>query len=84
MMLTAYCPIVQYPVEKLNSFSASEQPIDEADLHYSIILDRGERVMDGMRRICKAVREGKVKSARRSIRGESRTGSWVLTMLARL
>lgn len=34
------------------------QLIDEADTSYPIILDRNGRVMDGMHRICKAVREG--------------------------
>ena len=35
------------------------QLIDEVDLSYPIILDRDGRVMDGMHRICRAVREGK-------------------------
>lgn len=35
------------------------QLIDEADLSYPIILDRDGRVMDGMHRVCRAVREGK-------------------------
>lgn len=35
------------------------QLIDEVDLSYPIILDRDGRVMDGMHRVCKAVREGK-------------------------
>ena len=35
------------------------QLIDEADLSYPIILDHAGRVMDGMHRVCKAVREGK-------------------------
>lgn len=34
------------------------QLIDEVDLSYPIILDRDGRVMDGMHRICRAVREG--------------------------
>ncbi len=37
------------------------QLIDEVDLSYPIILDRDGRVMDGMHRVCKAVREGKDK-----------------------
>jgi len=32
--------------------------IDEVDLSYPIILDRDGRVMDGMHRVCRAVREG--------------------------
>ena len=32
--------------------------IDGADLAYPIILDQAGRVMDGMHRVCKAVREG--------------------------
>ncbi|MBT8092249.1 MAG: hypothetical protein KJN77_04375 [Gammaproteobacteria bacterium] len=35
------------------------QLIDEADLGYPIILDQDGRVMDGMHRVCRAVREGK-------------------------
>lgn len=35
------------------------QLIDEVDLSYPIILDRHGRVMDGMHRVCRAVREGK-------------------------
>ena len=34
------------------------QLIDEVDLSYPIILDQDGRVMDGMHRICRAVREG--------------------------
>ncbi len=34
------------------------QLIDEVDLSYPIILDRNGRVMDGMHRVCRAVREG--------------------------
>ena len=34
------------------------QLIDEVDLDYPIILDRDGRVMDGMHRVCKALREG--------------------------
>ncbi len=34
------------------------QLIDEVDLNYPIILDRDGRVMDGMHRVCRAVREG--------------------------
>ena len=34
------------------------QLIDAVDLSYPIILDRDGRVMDGMHRVCKAVREG--------------------------
>jgi len=60
-MLTAYWPAVRNPGKKLDLFSVSEQLIDEADLRYTIILDRGGRVMDGMHRICKSVREGKDK-----------------------
>ena len=37
------------------------QLIDEVDLNYPIILDRDGRVMDGMHRVCKAVREGTEK-----------------------
>jgi len=37
------------------------QLIDDVDLSYPIILDRDGRVMDGMHRVCKAVREGKEK-----------------------
>ena len=33
--------------------------IDEVDLAYPIILDQQGRVMDGMHRVCRAVREGK-------------------------
>lgn len=33
--------------------------IDEADLRYPIILSEDGRVMDGMHRVCKAVREGR-------------------------
>jgi hypothetical protein len=33
--------------------------IDEVDLSYPIILDRDGRVMDGMHRVCRAVRDGK-------------------------
>jgi len=36
------------------------QLIDEVDLSFPIILDRDGRVMDGMHRVCRAVREGKV------------------------
>lgn len=32
--------------------------IDEADLRFPIILDAQGRVMDGMHRVCKAVRQG--------------------------
>ena len=32
--------------------------IDEADLGYPIILDADGRVMDGMHRVCKALRDG--------------------------
>ncbi len=32
--------------------------IDEVDLRYPIILDEDGRVMDGMHRVCKALREG--------------------------
>jgi hypothetical protein len=32
--------------------------IDAADLRYPIILDQAGRVMDGMHRVCKAVRQG--------------------------
>lgn len=32
--------------------------IDAADLSYPIILDKSGRVMDGMHRVCKAVRQG--------------------------
>ena len=35
------------------------QLIDEVDLGYPIILDQDGRVMDGMHRVCRAVREGK-------------------------
>ena len=34
------------------------QLIDEVDLSYPIILDQDGRVMDGMHRVCRAVREG--------------------------
>jgi hypothetical protein len=34
------------------------QLIDEVDLEHPIILDRDGRVMDGMHRVCRAVREG--------------------------
>lgn len=34
------------------------QLIDEVDLSHPIILDRDGRVMDGMHRVCRAVREG--------------------------
>ena len=34
------------------------QLIDEADLGYPIILDQDGRVMDGMHRVCRAVRDG--------------------------
>lgn len=34
------------------------QLIDEADLKYPIILDQDGRVMDGLHRVCKALREG--------------------------
>ena len=61
-MLSAYWPVVRNPGKKIDSFSASEQLIDEADLRYPIILDRAGRVMDGMHRICKPVREGKNRS----------------------
>jgi hypothetical protein len=37
------------------------QLIDEADLDHPIILDQDGRVMNGMHRVCKAVREGKDK-----------------------
>jgi hypothetical protein len=33
--------------------------IDEARLEYPIILDEEGRVMDGMHRVCKAIREGR-------------------------
>ena len=33
--------------------------IDEVDLSYPIILDQDGRVMDGMHRVCRALREGK-------------------------
>lgn len=33
--------------------------IDEAELDYPIILDQDGRVMDGIHRVCKAVRDGK-------------------------
>ena len=33
--------------------------IDEVDLGYPIILDQNGRVMDGMHRVCRAVRDGK-------------------------
>lgn len=33
--------------------------VDAADLGYPIILDQSGRVMDGMHRVCKAVREGR-------------------------
>ena len=32
--------------------------IDECDLRHPIILDQDGRVMDGMHRVCKAIREG--------------------------
>jgi len=32
--------------------------VDEVDLSYPIILDRNGRIMDGMHRVCRAVREG--------------------------
>ena len=35
------------------------QLIDEVDLGYPIILDQDGQVMDGMHRVCRAVREGK-------------------------
>ena len=35
------------------------QLIDAVDLSYPIILDQDGRVMDGMHRVCRAVREGK-------------------------
>jgi len=35
------------------------QLIDEVDLNYPIILDQDGRVMDGMHRACRALREGK-------------------------
>jgi hypothetical protein len=35
------------------------QLIDEADTGYPIILDQDGRVMDGMHRVCRAVRDGK-------------------------
>ena len=35
------------------------QLIDEVDFNCPIILDRDGRVMDGMHRVCRAVREGK-------------------------
>lgn len=34
------------------------QLIDEVDLRYPIILDQKGRVMDGMHRVCRAVRDG--------------------------
>ena len=34
------------------------QLIEEADLTFPVILDQDGRVMDGMHRICKAVRQG--------------------------
>ena len=34
------------------------QLIDEVDCSYPIILDRDGRVMDGMHRVCRAVRDG--------------------------
>lgn len=37
------------------------QLIDEVDLDHPIILDQDGRVMDGMHRVCRAVREGKNK-----------------------
>jgi len=37
------------------------QLIDEADLGCPIILDQNGRVMDGMHRVCKSVRDGKEK-----------------------
>lgn len=37
------------------------QLIDEVDVSFPIILDRDGRVMDGMHRVCRAIREGKVK-----------------------
>lgn len=37
------------------------QLIDEADLGYPIILNQDGRVMDGMHRVCKAVRDGKLE-----------------------
>ncbi len=37
------------------------QLIDEVDLSDPIILDQDGRVMDGMHRVCKAIREGKDK-----------------------
>lgn len=40
------------------SFLQHMQLIDEVDLSYPIILDRDGRVMDGMHRVCRAVREG--------------------------
>ena len=35
------------------------QLIDEVDLSYPIILDQDGRLMDGMHRVCRAVREGR-------------------------
>ena len=35
--------------------------IDEVDTSYPIILDQDGRVMDGMHRVCRAVRDGKEK-----------------------
>ena len=34
------------------------QQIDEVDISYPIILDRDGRLMDGMHRVCRAVRDG--------------------------
>lgn len=33
--------------------------IDEADIRFPIILDEDGRVMDGMHRVCRAIREGR-------------------------
>ena len=35
------------------------QLIEEVDINYPIILDEDGRVMDGMHRVCRAVRDGK-------------------------
>lgn len=35
------------------------QLIEEADLTFPVILDQDSKVMDGMHRVCKAVRDGK-------------------------
>ncbi|MEO1482622.1 MAG: hypothetical protein AAFU77_10985 [Myxococcota bacterium] len=39
--------------------------VDAADLSYPIIVDSGGRVMDGMHRVCKAVRVGRHQIAAR-------------------